>query len=56
MKLLYIGNVRRKASNDMLIYHSIGEVKNGLIQVTHVITGDALYYTKAQYHKLFKTI
>jgi len=54
--LLYVGKVRLGTSKDMLMYHLTGEGKNGLIQVTHVNTGDVFYYTKSEFHKLFKTI
>ncbi len=35
------------------VYDSTGKVINDLVLVIHVPTGDELYYTQAEFNKLF---
>ena len=62
-KYTYLGRVREGADPRNLIYTSNGEVTEsfgsfecGGVEVTHVSSGDVLYYSEQQFRKLFKEI
>lgn len=55
-KYTYLGRVREGADPRKLIYTSNGQLTHGLVEVTHVMTGDVLYYSEQQFKKLFKEI
>lgn len=62
-KYTYLGKVISGTSPEKLIYESNGETtesfgsfERGGIEVTHVASGDVLYYSEQQFKKLFKSI
>lgn len=62
-KYTYLGKVRVGTDPRSLIYTSNGEAtesfgsfERGGVEVTHVISGDILYYSEQQFKKLFKEI
>jgi len=53
VKLTYKGKVSKDTKQ---VYTFDRVVPNGLVQVTHVDSGDVLYYTQQEYNKLFKKL
>ena len=55
-QLIYKGKARVFAPSFTLRYESTGEEENGLISVTHLSSGEILYYEPKEYKNLFKEI
>ena len=55
-ELIYTGKARVFAPKFTLRYLSTGEEENGFIAVTHLLSGEVLYYNPDEYKNLFKEI
>ena len=57
MKYKYNGKVLDGTSVKMLSYLSDGKVNDmGVVEVTHVLSGDVMYYPESSFNRLFEKV